>query len=259
MKTTNMTRTIKLTGHAAVALLCSSVLALSGCGSSFSGASAPAASQGPTPGTNTGSGGGAQPPSQWQSTSMDGQVAGGRFSMMQVVRVDKVSKELVVSLPMPANPYIDGIGLQIPINEIPGARAGIETLPGGGSALVLRVPLSYLVKGVDFLPANKLPNGDPLPAIPDGELPSMAIQINNIKNIKATLYFAVQTLGIYVNTPFDPLIYLQLPIKSEDGTRTWGYLTTVPAKKAPLPAADGGFFIGIQIPDDIARLIDDNL
>lgn len=231
---------------------------LSGCSSGFSpgSQSGPSQSASNAPAGNTGP---VIPADPWQGANMNGKVGGGRFGDMPVLRIDKVAKEIVVSLPMPANPYIDGIGLQVPIEQLPGARAGIEPISGGGSALVLRVPLHYLIKGVDFLPANRLPNGDPLPAIPDGELPSLAIQLNNIKNIKATVYLSVQTIAVFVNTPFDPLIYLQLPIKSELGTRTWGYLTTIPAKKAPQTPADGGFFLGIQIPDDLARIIDDNL
>lgn len=236
---------------------------LTGCGSSFQTASAPGC-VGNCNGNNSSSGhppaGGGTvitPPTdtEWKNLNMNGQLGSGRFAFKQVVTIDKTTKELVLSLPMPANPYIDGMIIDVPLTKLPGAHARLEALEGGGSALVLRVPLSYLLKGVDFLPASRLPNGDPLPAIPDGEMPSMAIQLAKNKNINATFYLAVDTLGIYVNSPFNPLIYISVPIKSDDGRRTWGYLTSIPAKGEH----DGGFFISVQIPDDIARIIDNNL
>lgn len=253
-----MTQTIKRTGRVSVAVLCASVLALTGCGSSFQSSGSAGASN--TPGGNNGSGGGTPGGNQeWEKLSMDGKLSFGRFGGRRVVSIDKVTKELVVSLPMPANSFIDGLSIAAPVPQIPGAKFGLEAIPGGGSALVLRVPLSHLLQKVAFTEPSKLPNGDPLPRIADGEMPSIAVQLNEIKNIKATFYLAVQTLGIFVNTPFDPFFTMEIPIMSEDGVRTLGYLHLIPAKKAPLAPADGGFFLSIQIPDEFARIIDDNV
>lgn len=197
----------------------------------------------------------------WEKLSMDGTPEAGGFKLFQVVTIDKTTKELVLKLPMPANPFIDGLNLApIEIPQLPGSHLGIEPIASGGSTLTFRVPLRDLIKKeIDFPTPTSLPNGDPLPKVADGSLPSAAISINDIKKINATLYFSVQQLGIFVNTPFDPFIGSSLAIKNADHTRTWGYLTSIPAKKAPAPAMDGGFFISIVIPDDIARIIDDNL
>lgn len=206
---------------------------------------------------NTASGGEAsEPTSEWKSLSVAGAVNGGSFDQTQVVSIDKTAKQLVVRLPMMANPFLDGASLNIPIQAIPDASVGLDALPSGGSALALRLPLRYIVHGINFLNPARLPNGDPLPSIPDGELPSTAIQLSHSRNINASIYLAPTIVGIYVNTPFDPYIRLTLPIRDAARTRTFGYFTTVPAKPG---TADGGFFISIALPDDIVRIIDDNL
>lgn len=235
-----------------------SVLALSACGSGMASkassltqvAEAPTAVN-PTP---------APVSSPWNDLSMNGSPARGDFKATQVVSIDKTKKEFVLRLPMPPSPYFDGTPLMVSLQKPPGASVGLEALTGGGTALTFRVPLVDILKGgVDFPAASKLPNGDPLPAVADGSLPSEAITLNKIGKINATLYFGTQQLAIFVNTPFDPMFFIQIPIMNETGTRTWGYLTSIPAKKAPATPADGGFFISVQIPDDIARIIDDNL
>lgn len=202
------------------------------------------------------------PPSHspWSDLSMNGSPARGDFKAVQVVSIDKTTKEIVLKLPMPPSPFFDGTPLMVPLQKPPGATVGLEALTGGGTALTLRVPLAAIIrKDVDFPAPSKLPNGDPLPAVADGSLPSEAITINKIGKINATIYFGTQQLAVFVNTPFDPMFAVQIPVMNETATRTWGYLTSIPAKKAPAPVADGGFFISLQIPDDIARIIDDNL
>jgi hypothetical protein len=192
----------------------------------------------------------------WKELQVDGNVSGGSFDKTSVVAIDKNSNELIVRLPMMANPFLDGMTLSAPVPQIPGASLGLESLPQGGSALALRVPLAYILRGVQFLPPSRLPNGDPLPAIPSGELPSTAVQLNSSKNIKATIYLAPTVIGVFVNTPFDPFIRLTFPVRNAARTRTWGYFSSIPAKA---PNHDGGFFVSIALPDDIARVIDDHL
>jgi hypothetical protein len=232
-----------------MAMICASAsMSLVGCGSSFQAASGAtavsslSAGGGQTPGTNT-PGVGA---SEWDKLSMNGQVSAGRFASVQVISIDKVTKELVLSLPMPANPYLDGAMIDVPLVQLPGAHIHLDAIAGGGSALSLRVPLASILKGVAIGNPQSLPNGDPLPAVASGQLPSAAVSLSNVagKNINATIYLAVSTL-----------VSLSIPIKSEDKTQTWGYLTSVPAKTGQ----DGGFFISIHIPDAIARVIDNNL
>lgn len=200
------------------------------------------------------------PPSQnndaWNNLQVDGQINGGRFDKTQVVSIDKTNKELVVRLPMLANPFLDGALIEIPIRDIPGARLGLESLSDGGSALALRIPLEHVLRGIRTLPPSRLPNGDRLPAIPEGELPSTAVSLAQSRNIKATIYLAPTVVGLYVNTPFDPYIRLTLPIRNQARTQTLGYFSTIPAKSG---VADGGFFLSVALPADLARTIDDSI
>jgi hypothetical protein len=192
----------------------------------------------------------------WRQMKVDGTVTGGRFDKARTIELDKANKQLVIRLPMLANPYIDGTLINGPIRQLPGASLSLEPLPQGGSALVLRIPLEHVLKGAALSSPSKLPNGDPLPGVPDGELPSLGIQLNNIKNIKATIYLGPTLVGLHVNTPFDPFIATRWPIRNADATRTWGYFFTLPAKPS---VADGGFFLTFALPDDLARIIDNHL
>lgn len=190
----------------------------------------------------------------WNAISMDGSINGGRFDKTRVVEIDRAAKALVVRLP-----FIAGIqiGAQIPvaIREIPGATVGIEPQADGTSAIVLRIPLEKVLHGVDTLPAGRLPNGDALPAIPEGELPSIGLTFNSSGSVKGALYLSPTVVGIFVATKFDPYIRLTLPIRNEARTQTYGYFTSIPAKTG----FDGGFFLSVALPDDLSRAIDDLL
>jgi hypothetical protein len=211
---------------------------------------------GSSTGNGTGSGTTGPGSTEWDSLNIDGAINGGVFDKTSVISLDKTTKELVVRLPMTTNPYLDGASIALPVDKIEGSRLTLEPLKTGGSTLALRIPLTHILRGVSFLPAQKLPNGDPLPSIPDGELPSTAVQLTKAHDIKATLYLAPTIVGIFVNTPFDPYIRLTLPIRDKARTRTFGYFTTIPAKAN---GAEGGFFLSIALPSDLVRIIDDNL
>lgn len=195
----------------------------------------------------------------WNKLEVAGEVEDGRFKGSQVLRLDKVNKELILNLPMPASPFLDNTQLTLPLRQLAGASIQLDPIEGGGSALTLHVPLASLVRGVDFAEPSKLPNGQPLPGVPDGELPSEALSLTNLTTIKATIYLGKNVVGVFVNTPINPLIALSYPIKSMDGATTWGYLHTIPASTLNVTAKDGGFFIEVQMPDEIARIIDDAL
>lgn len=200
-------------------------------------------------------GGGTNPTAPgWESVQMDGAINGGRFDQTKVVEIDKSAKALILRLP-----FIAGfqIGAQIPvqIREIPGATVGIEPNSDGSSSLVLRIPLAHVLKGIDTLPSGRLPNGDALPAIPEGELPSIGLTLSKAGNAKGALYLSPTVVGLFVATKFNPYIALTLPIRNESRTRTFGYFSSVPAKAG----FDGGFFISVALPDDLARAIDDLL
>lgn len=203
----------------------------------------------PPPPDNSGSGG--------KGATFEGEISEGIFEKTKAVDLDKETKMLKIKLPMMANPYLWGTTAELPIKEIPGAKLTVETAEDGTTSVVLHIPLAALIKGINFPPAAKLPNGDPLPGVPSGELPSLAVQLNATRKINATVYLSKQVVGIYVNTPFDPLVPFKFPIKSKDG-KTIGYFFAVPAKKGTTPV-DGGFFLTTQLPDDLSRFLDDHI
>lgn len=239
---------------ALVALFAAVNLVTTGCapgfGSPSSASCSTAACSNGTSGTTNPGGGGAG----WDAIKVDGAINGGRFDKTKVVDIDKATKTLVVSLP-----FIAGIqiGAQAPISipEIPGATIGLEERADGSSALVLRIPLDKVLHGIAVLPKGRLPNGDPLPAIPDGELPTLGLSFDRSNNLKGALYLSPSVVGIFVNTKFDPMIRLTLPIRNEARTVTYGYFTSIPAKAG----FDGGFFLSIALPEELARAIDDLL
>ena len=201
-----------------------------------------------------GSGGTGAPGTGWDGINVGGAINGGRFDKTRVIEIDKATKTLILRVP-----FIAGIkiGVQAPLNipEIPGASIGLEESADGSSALTLRLPLDKVLHGVSFLPKGRLPNGDPLPAIPDGELPSLGLSFDRTNSLKGALYLSPSVVGIFVNTKFDPFIKLTLPIRNDARTVTYGYFTSIPAK----PNFDGGFFLSIALPADLARAIDDLL
>jgi hypothetical protein len=232
----------------------SAAVAMTGCGKGFS-ASSNLTGSGSNSSTSTGGGGSIGSAAAFKALTVDGTVSGGSDSSTQVIEIDKVNMQLVARIPIPLG-SLSGIGITpVSIREIPGATIGLETTPSGGSALALRVPLSVFLKGVALLPGGRLPNGDPLPAVPDGELPMVAVSLGNLIKTKLTIYLAPSVVGIFVDTgsQFSIPIGFTLPIKNSAHTRTWGYLSSVPANTG----FDGGVFMSLAVPSDIARIIDD--
>ena len=196
------------------------------------------------------------PAQAWGKLEVAGEVSGGRYDKTSVFRIDKEKKELILSLPMTANAYVDGTQLTLPLSKLPGASLQLDPIEGG-SALTLHVPLASLVKGVDFADPLKLPNGRPLPFVPEGELPAEALSLTNLTTMSATIYLGKNVVGIYVTLPLNPILELENQIKRADGSKVWGSLHTYPA--SCLKCKDGGLFTAVQIPADLARLIEDNL
>ena len=227
-------------------------LPIGGCGANSSKPSSdapPERIQGPTPSPTP------VPAMNWQNLSVAGKLTSGRFSGTQVLSLDKQTKELILTLPTPANPDFDAIKTEILLGKVPGMRLRIDPVAGGGSRVMLRVPLRALIKGVEFGPQSSLPNGDPLPAILGGQMPLTSVPVPNLKDFAVAVYLTRSGVGLFVPTKFNPAVALSFPSKSDDGRRLWGQLSTIPAKQN----FDGGFFISAHLPEDITRVIDDIL
>lgn len=236
----------KLSGFASPLTIAFATLALTGCGQGFKSASG----AGATSNSSSSLIGTPQAQTSFQSLTVDGTVSG--YDSTQVIEIDKKNMMLIVRLPSPI-PSLMFTSAVMPIDKIPGATISAEPLSGGGSALTVRIPLSALIKGIAFASPSHLPNGDALPGVPDGELPSVAVNLSKAGSMNPTIYLGPSVIGIYVNSPYSLPIGLTLPIRNKAHTRTWGYVSSIPAKGAD----KGGFFVSLALPDDIARIIDD--
>jgi hypothetical protein len=246
-------KTSKLTALALIAI----TTGLTGCGQSFQAASNLSGSNSSSSTGGNGASGISDSSAAFKALSVDGTFS--TYPETQVIEIDKANLQLIVRLPTPLPLSTFQTSVQS-IPQIPGATVTVEELSGGGSALVLRLPLSAIVKGIAVASPSRLPNGDPLPGVADGELPSFAVYLSKVGQINPTIYLGPSVVGIYLNSPTEipaiPIIgSLTLPIKNAARTRTWGFFSAIPAKGTD----KGGFYISLALPDDIARIIDDVL
>jgi hypothetical protein len=96
----------------------------------------------------------------------------GAFDKMQVLEIDPVRKELIFRLPFGDEP-IYSCQFWRTVQTSQGSPLELRSLPNGQARLALRVPLKYVLRGVKNLDPKKLPNGDPLPGVPSGEMPAL--------------------------------------------------------------------------------------
>lgn len=189
-------------------------------------------------------------PNAYEKMQYKGYVSGGSDDGTLVVDLDKAKDALLVILPLQVNPYIKDAQGEIP--DLPGLTYMTYKDDKDAAFLAVSVPLRYVRKGASFLSSARLPNGDPLPQIASGELPSVAVAIPGNNNVQFNFYIGVNIVGLYVSSPYDPYYSLQFPVRK--GVETIGYFHTVPAKSG----FNGGFFLNTQMPDSVAAIIDDH-
>lgn len=189
-------------------------------------------------------------PTAFQRMQYQGKVSGGNNDGALVVDIDKVNGALLIILPLQVNPLIGAVEGEVA--SLPGTKFMSYKDDKGATYFAVSVPLRYVIKGASFLTPARLPNGDALPQIASGELPSLALSIPGKNNVKFHIYIGVNVVGVFVSSPFDPYIELHFPIRR--GIETIGYLHSIPAKSG----FDGGFFLNTQMPVAIANIIDDH-
>ena len=240
-------------------LLCGSLMAclLTSCTSGFSGnSSSCSVGCASNSGASVPSSGGSSTPIPSSAVSMNGSTSGSLFNGVPVVSLDLPNQQLVVTLPTELPLSSASPSLLIPIPQLTGSTIGFSSV-GGNAGFTWRIPLTYLMHGASFLPPAQLPNGDSLATvgIPGGEMPSLGINLNNQGSLKATVYLDPSVVGLFITTPSLNSVIpftLSIPIQLAD-KRTIGYVSAVPAK-GQFPS---GFFISVQVPNDIAAALDD--
>lgn len=235
-------------------LVLSSLLLTSACGgrSGFStaGAGADGTSQGQGTGGNNSETPGASTPT-WEKVEMNGYPAGGNYDGRLVIYIDKQNQSLLMVLPIPV---LIPIIAQVPIPDLEGAYLTSHEDSNGGKSLAINIPLRHIVREGKFMPDQKLPNGDPLPFVPAGELPGFAIEFPQMPKYQIHLYVGVNVAAAFVELPDFGLPFgWTSKVKNQSKTKVVGAIGYVPPKNN----YDGGMYIAAQLPDDLARVIDE--
>ena len=194
--------------------------------------------------------------SVWSSVSTAGYVQGGPWSNAQVLTINPTTETITLQVPFPAAP-VGGVGVSIPVTEIPGATVSISEDTTGQWYFEFTMPLSYLVKGIAYQNPTTLPNGQPLPAIPAGELPSIAAHVTvGGSSTNFYVYGSVKYFAIFFPTPnFNPYVSLQFPIMNSANTEILGYFDTLADSTST--SNDAGLYLALVFPQDLQLLLDD--
>lgn len=192
-------------------------------------------------------------PAPWSKAQMQGKMSGGPYNEAQAIALDPNKQTIKLLIPLPSNPFGE---FTIEIPKLKGATFLISQDANGNWGAGIEIPLRFIIKGIQAgTPPTRLPNGDPLPGVPDGELPQYGLKISK-SNLDAYVYLGIQAAAVYIPIPkFNPFISILVPIHNESDRKTIGYFSLVPAKNG----FDGGVYVSVIIPDEIAQIIDDLL
>ncbi|MGE0632119.1 MAG: hypothetical protein AB7O96_06905 [Pseudobdellovibrionaceae bacterium] len=191
----------------------------------------------------------------YKGLDMKANIKGGVYNNTMAVDLDKRNHALILYMPVGTNIFIGNVSATIP--ELPGASIKTTKLQNGSTVVAVSIPLKYIIKGIKFLDPARLPNGDPLPEIPAGELPGLAMKLGDKKDVNFYLYVGVGVVAVYVTSPFDPFIEMTFPLSNRDQTKVVGYFATVAEKEKESVKHQGGFFLSTVMPDEISRALDD--
>jgi len=188
----------------------------------------------------------------WAQVDLQGTTSSPLLGTYRIFRIDTVNNLIILSVPLPINPFGTGGAASFPIPQIPGASVSIGDDGSGKQTLDISVPLQYLVKGLNFDNPTTLPSGAPLPQIPGGELPRIGANFQN-SNFQIYVYGSVKYFAVFVPiSGFNPYINLTFPIQNSAGTKTLGYVSTV----VPVGTFAGGIFLSLVFPPELQAVLD---
>lgn len=243
----------------ALALFMVSMLAACAKNGGFEGSTDAASSNGTT---NNGQNANGNVPAGRDDTALKaldtkGFVDGGTFDKSQTFELDKTSGEMVITLPLGTDATVMIGSGSIP--KLPGVSFYTTyNAMTGGYSFVIRVPVKYFLRDVASLPADRLPNGDPLPMIPGGELPSTAFAINAGAR-KVYLYLGLDSVALFVESPWiscgdlPVCINFTVPIRNTAKTQVVGFFSLV----MPKSGTTGGFFLSAMMPPKMAAILEE--
>lgn len=193
--------------------------------------------------------------SAWTNFNFYANISGGSNSSYQAVSINTANKTITVSIPLPFDSTLGGIIMNEPLPSVPGATIKFGQLSDGTPVLTVTLPLSSIVKPVTTLPTSALPNGNALPGMPANSEPSEQIQIGRGK-IPAYVYIGRMSVGLFVNTPFNPTIATRFQLTDNIGNFV-GAIYSLPYTSST--QKDGGFFLSVNVPSQYTQLILNNL
>ena len=178
-----------------------------------------------------------------------GFIASGSNEGQQVVWLDAAKGELIISAPLPAGFSLNL--LETPIPSLQEARLYSSVSATGAKTLNLAVPLKHVLRNVASIPAQRLPNGDALPDMPGGELPTYGLSVAGSNGLKANIYVGFDAVGIFFETNFDPKFSVGVDIHNQTQQKVG--IFAVIAAKAPFKP---GVFLGVHLDARLARALD---
>ena len=187
------------------------------------------------------------PEIQALAQSLTGDVSQGVHFGRVAIDVNMNKKLLLVHIFLYSLPLM----YNVTIDDLPGTRVLTTQDQEGRWMLTLELPFEHIINGASLGNPSSLPNGDPLPGIPDGELPSIRVDLDQDRPLY--VYLGVSAVAIFFPTPsLDPKIGLMYAIKNKNERQTIGYVASIPAK----PNYAGGFYGSVLLPKSIANKLD---
>jgi hypothetical protein len=192
----------------------------------------------------------------WEKVEFNGVANGGTNRGSLVIYIDRANQALILVTPIPV---LMPILAPIEFPDMPGAKIFSFTNPDGSQSLAASIPLEYVVRGGRFGAGQRLPNGDPLPYVPAGELPGFSVQFPAKPDYRIHLYVGVNVAAVFTELP-DVGIPPELcmfgclwPVTNQARTKTVGAIGVV-LEKNGFP---GGVYLATQLPPELARIIDE--
>lgn len=190
-----------------------------------------------------------------------GDIGEGLYQGLRAVEIDPNKEMIYLRLPLTGLALVPGFYAEAHVPGLPGATVHMSPLSEeSGAGLELHMPLELFKKHIDSRDVKRLPNGDPLPHIPGGELPAFAVVIHPSPDIEVVVYLGPESVAVLYWSKFDPYIKLSSPIYSEGRKYVLGWFHAIPHKRQNFTEVvypRGGFLLGITLPADLQRQLDD--
>ena len=183
----------------------------------------------------------------WKSLDVDSTVDGGQFDNVQVLSISTETPHINLFLPIIPNPHISNFTKVFSDKVLEVRNNSTGTL-----GAILKVPLTSVIDTPGGATSRNLPNGDLLPGLSGKVLGYEAAAIT--ADINVHVYTGDGTLALYVDSPYDPYMSIETPIKRRNN-EVIGRYVLVPQKNS----AQGGFFISMTLDDSEIQRLRENL